>query len=119
MHYAGACRYCDGQGWLCFLHCEDGTIVLQCNECDTTWTSPQFIVGGYPLRIAIPRGRNATREEIRTRGWEQYIAGEYRYHVNKFGHGISAEKARAELLKKLKRRNRRRLNATEEALSHS
>lgn len=95
MIHAGACDFCDHQGWLGFYLCGDlETIVLLCDECDTVYVSPDDKNRGVPSRLGdapdylvealgIPAagGRDATRAEIVSKGWEPHIEGEYPYRV--------------------------------------
>jgi hypothetical protein len=95
MIHAGACDFCDHQGWLGFYLCGDNeTIVLLCDECDTVYASPTDKNRGVPTRLGEPPeylvealdtsiagGRDATRDEIIARGWGAFIEGEYPYHV--------------------------------------
>lgn len=95
MLHAGSCGYCDHQGWLGFYVGGDGkTMVLICDECDTTYLSPDLIDSGLPVRvgeapgyligstgISVAGGRDATREEIEMHGWAGSIKGEYAYYA--------------------------------------
>lgn len=108
--YAASCDFCDHQGWLCFIVRGNGEMALCCDECDTSWNSPREI--GLRAAVRDPGWtedvRQATRDEIEARGWGDHIAGEYRFHVNKFGVRITAEKAEAEERKRLKREQMKR-----------
>ena len=83
------CPFCI-QGQIGFRLCSDGTtIVMVCSECEFVWKSPEnttlanaidahpplFRIAELGTAIASP-GRWATHDEIRARGWEQFIAGE-------------------------------------------
>lgn len=95
MIHAGACDFCDHQGWLGFYLCGDQeTIVLLCDECDTVYSSPLDKNRGNPTRlsdapeyrvealnVSIAGGRDATRAEVAAKGWGAYVEGEYAYHV--------------------------------------
>jgi hypothetical protein len=85
MLHAGTCGVC-GQGLLGFYLLADGeTIILICDDCETAWPSPADAQSGPDhaldehLDPGVAGGRDATRDEIRAKGWEPYVAGEYPY----------------------------------------
>ena len=112
--YAGVCTEC-GQGLLGFFMCDDQkTMILLCDECDIAYGSPEDLHAGQPplipeagwidaLGVSYLDGRDATRLEIETKGWTEFVVGSYPYFKNKFGVQISEEKAQAEYRKRLKR----------------
>lgn len=104
--HAGSCEFCDHQGWRCFLVPIEGELGLVCDECDTWWEAP-IAIGSSAFEWE-EGWRWATRGEIEARGWGVYIVGEDHFHVNKFGTPISAEKAKAEERKRVKREQAKR-----------
>jgi len=90
-YYASFCPFCGPEGEVAFWRCGDGkTLVLMCEECNATWLhpisiaketaldpcSPEFTVEGLGCSLAGPNAGFATREEIRSAGWEDFIVGE-------------------------------------------
>lgn len=77
------------EGTIGFVLCSDQkTMVLVCDECESTWLdpsnvspiqvlypkAPDFKVPGLECSIKAPDARWATREEIMQKGWGHYIA---------------------------------------------
>ncbi len=82
------CPMCRG-GAIGFTLCSNHkTIVMVCDECDSTWlhpdnvktnnviypSAPEFVIPDIGCSIKFPSARWAKRDEIENYGWGQYIA---------------------------------------------
>ena len=85
------CPFCQG-GSVGFLICSDHeTMVLVCDECESTWLDPthisitnvlfpkppEFKVPGLDCFLKMPEAYWASKEEIVERGWGSFIVGKY------------------------------------------
>jgi hypothetical protein len=91
MFYIGTpCPACFA-GAVGFRRCSnEQSIVLMCNECDAVWlqpsevtlesaffpTAPEYAVPSLDCSLASPAADWAKRDEIKSVGWEGFIAGE-------------------------------------------
>lgn len=75
---SGPCPRC-GQGRLAIQQRTDsGALYLHCGECAMGWRHPEAVRAGVPgflMLLEEFESCDPTRELIRARGWEAFIAG--------------------------------------------
>ena len=89
MLYVKGCPDCNA-GELGIWRCNDGTLVVMCDECNALWLDPtdltietlrypginSFEIPGVPYKVGGGAAGWATRAEVERVGWQGYIKGE-------------------------------------------
>lgn len=74
-YHVGWCPYCD-RGWIDIQkNALDNRLFLLCDECDTIWRDPEYLILGEPTvpRIQIKINEAPSLKEIEDVGWDKFL----------------------------------------------